>query len=78
MKKLVDNYRKYKELKELLKDTSANFDRLLEIIAGCTIEELEDLIKFMKKFIGIRAYEIIKYVDTNVQERIDIANGEVF
>lgn len=62
---LIKKYSKlYKALKRALDEN--DIEQKYNIINKLTSDEMEEMITFMKKFIGIRAYELIKFVDDNL------------
>lgn len=70
IKKTIDNYKKYIKLYKLLKQAYDNDDYGTQCrsLDNLSPSELGEFIDFMKKHIGIKAYDIIRFVDTYAYE----------
>lgn len=79
MKQFIETYKRYKMLKHLYKTNFNGINGITDAIYNkLSVEQLEEVIVFIKKYVGIRQYDFLKYLDDNTDNKIRIANNDIF
>ena len=79
MKQFIETYKRYKLLKKLYETNSSGINGITDTIYNkLSVEQLEEVMTFIKKYIGIRQYDFLKYLDDNTDYKIRIANNDIF
>lgn len=78
MKQFIETYKRYKMLKNLYYNNFNSITITDTIYNQLSVEQLEEVMTFIKKYVGIRQYDFLKYLDDNTDYKIRIANNDIF